>query len=422
MCGRALAHFGAEVIKAESRANPDIIRLLGAPWLPKDRFGPEVWADCGVPASEFLTGKKSIGLDLKAPQGKAVARRLLERCDVFLSNYSAPAIRSLGLDYDSVRAMRRDIVYVVLSGFGTDPGTPYYDYVAWGPNQAPLVGLDDLTGWPDRPPAGFSQVAFPDFSNGVHATVAVLAALEHRAETGEGSFIELSQLEATTAMLAPWIVDAERGRPPRRDGNHVPGAAPHGIYPTRESERWVAIAVFDDDEWRAMCAATAKLQWREDPRFVDTPARLANQDALDAAIADWTRQHIDDEIVERLQRAGVAAAPVLDAPRVAIDPQLRSRDFWVLADHARLGRDLATGHPVRLHDTPGWVERGAPCFGEDNDYVLGEICGYGADEIAELSRLRVVQAMALRGEGKCERRYSGWIRHFMPGLPWPSAR
>jgi benzylsuccinate CoA-transferase BbsF subunit len=420
MCGRALAHFGAEVVKIESRRNPDIIRLLGSGWIPKERFGPEVWADCGPAASEFLTGKKSLGLDLKPTQGKAVARRLLERCDVFISNYSSPAIASLGLDYESVRAIRPDIVYAALSGFGTDPSTPYYDYVAWGPNQAPLVGLDDLTGWADRPPAGFCAIAIPDYSNGVHATVAVLAALEHRDETGEGSFIELAQLEATTAMLAPWLVEADRGAPPRRDGNRTPGAAPHGIYPTCETERWVAIAVSCDEEWRSLCAAASRPKWRDDLRFGSAAARLANQDALDEAIAGWTREKTDDEVAELLQRAGVPAAPVLDVPRVATDPQLRDRYFWILADHARLGRDLATGNPIRLSDTPGWVDRAAPCVGEDNDYVLGEICGYAAHEIEELTRLGVVQAMALRGQVRLDRRYLGWVRHFMPGLPWPA--
>jgi crotonobetainyl-CoA:carnitine CoA-transferase CaiB-like acyl-CoA transferase len=231
MCGRYLAHFGAEVVKVESRRHPDVIRLLGPGWLPKDRSGPEVWADCGAMANEFMAGKRSVGVDLKTADGMAIARRLLERSDVFISNYSAPAVRSLGLDYESVRAVRPDVVYASISGFGAVPGTPYYDFVAWGPNQAPLVGLDDLTGWSDRAPSGFSVFSYPDFSNGLHATVAVLAALEHRDRTGEGQMIDLREIDcsargssrASSAVLPRATGTARRA--PRRTG-FIPAAAP----------------------------------------------------------------------------------------------------------------------------------------------------------------------------------------------------
>jgi benzylsuccinate CoA-transferase BbsF subunit len=422
MCGRALAHFGAEVIKVESRRHPDVIRYLGSGWLAKDRFGPEVWGDCGPAVSEFATGKRCLGLDCKSPEGKRVMRRLLERCDVFISNYSAPAVTALGLDYESVRAIRPDVVYASISGFGTDPTTPYYDFVSWGPNQAPLVGLDDLTGWGDRPPSGFSVTAFPDYSNGAHATVAVLAAILRRDATGEGEFIELAQLEATAATLGPWFGDTQRGRAPRRDGNRVPGAAPHGLYPCRGSDRWVALAIFGDEEWRALCDAAEHPDWAEDPRFATAEARRANQDALDEAIAAWTRAATDEEIAERLQRAGVAAAPALDNARVAVDAQLRSRGFWALAEHARFGADLVTGNPIVLSATPGRQDRAGPSFGEDNDHVLGEVCGYSRAEIDALIEAKVVEPMASPAGVKLDRPYLPWIRHFMPELPWPKPR
>ncbi|MGH7896874.1 MAG: CaiB/BaiF CoA transferase family protein, partial [Candidatus Binatia bacterium] len=408
-------------IKVESRRYPDVIRYLGSGWLAKDRFGPEVWGDCGPAVSEFVTGKRSLGLDLKSPAAKPITKRLLERTDVFISNYSAPAVKALGLDYESVRAVRPDVIYASISGFGCDPATPYYDFVSWGPNQAPIIGLDDLTGWADRAPSGFSATAFPDYSNGAHATVAVLSAILRRDATGEGEFIELAQLEATAATLGPWFTDAQRGRAPRRDGNRVPGAAPHGVYPCRGTDRWVALAVFADEEWRALSAAAEHPEWAEDPRFATADARRANQDTLDEAIAAWTRASTDDAVAERLQRVGVAAAPVLDNARVALDPQLRSRSFWALAEHARFGADLVTGNPIALSGTPGAAGRAGPSFGQDNDYVLGEVCGYSREEIDSFVAARVVEPMASPGV-ELDRPYLSWIRHFMPELPWPKPR
>lgn len=418
MCGRTLAHFGAEVIKIESRRNPDVIRLLGSGWLSKAELG-DAWGDCGPATNEFMGGKRSVGIDLKTPEGKEIARRLIERSDVFLSNYSSPAVKGLGLDAASVHAIRKDVVYASVSGFGTDPSAPYYDFVAWGPNQAPLVGLDDMTGWPDRPPSGFNVFSYPDFSNSLHATLAILTALEHRDATGEGATIELSQQEATAAMLGPWLVEAQGGKPPKADGNRTPGFAPHGIYPTRAADRWVAIAVATDPEWQALCDVAERPEWRIDARFATADARDAHQEELDEAVASWTKGQTADAVGERLQRAGVAAAAVLDNAEVARDTQLRDREFWMLPEHPRFGRDLVTGCPVKLSRSPGGLDRAGPSVGQDNEHVLTEICGYTRAEIDALVAKNVVQSMAL-GEIRLERRYWPWVRHLIPELPWPT--
>jgi benzylsuccinate CoA-transferase BbsF subunit len=420
ICGRTLAHFGAEVVKVESRQHPDVMRLLGPNWVSKQELGAEAWADCGPLLNEFLGGKRSVGVDLKTTEGKEIARRLIRRSDVFLSNYSAPAVKALGFDFASLRAIRPDIVCASVSGFGIDEQAPYYNFLAWGPNQAPLIGLDELTGWADRSPAGFNAFSYPDFSNGLHAAFAVLTALEHRDRTGEGASIDLSQQEATAAILGPWLVQAQQENRPRADGNRAPGFAPHGIYATCARERYVAIAVSSDEEWAALCDVADRPKWRGDPRFQSAEARLAHQDELDSAITDWTTTETDDAIAERLQRAGVPAAAVLDNARVAIDAQLRDRGFWMLPEHARFGRDLVTGCPLKLSRSPGSLDRAGPSFGQDNDYVLGEICGYSQSEIDSLIANQVVQSMSRPGEIRLQRRYWPLMRHFLPELPWPT--
>lgn len=419
-CTRYLAHFGAEVIKVESRYNPDPLRLFGSGWLSPERFGRAVWMDSNPALNEHNAGKKALGLDLKKPEGQAVAKRLLSECDVFVSNFTVRAIRSLGLDYETVRTVKPDIIHVEMSGYGSAPG-PYTNYLAWGKNLVALTGIDELTGWPDRPPVGITRIAYPDHSNSLYAFISVLAALDYRERTGEGQAIDLSQFGATAAFLGPQLLDYEvNGRCAERTGNRLPRAAPHGVYPSRGNDSWVAIGIFAEEEWRSLCRVAGHPEWAEDPRFCTLEARLEHQDELDPLIGAWTGLHTNVEVAEWLQKAGVPASPVLDYPALALDPQLAARDFWLLADSRRFGKDLFTGVPIQLSDTPGHVERAGPALGEDNDYVLSEICGYSGAEIEALVEKDVVHPMALP-DLRLERPFALWLPHFMPLLPWPDS-
>jgi len=256
-CGRFLAHHGADVMKVESPGNPDVTRLFGSAWARgrEDIRLDGAWLDTGPYVTEMSAGKRSVALDLKRPNGLAAARRILAHCDVLITNYSAPAVAALGMGYEDARRVREDLVYVALPGFGCDPTKPYYEYLSWGPNQSPLVGIDELTGYPADEPAGVASVAPADYCAGLHALVAVLAGLAHRDRTGEGTFVDLSQFEATVALLGPFLLDHElSGRSQQRSGNSEPGYAPSGTYPCRGVDRWVAISVEDDEQWRALCA------------------------------------------------------------------------------------------------------------------------------------------------------------------------
>jgi len=380
-CGRAMGFHGAEVIKIESRQHPDVARLFGSAWARTDELR-EVFTDTSPFLPEWSTGKRSVGLELKTPGGLDMARRLIATADIFLTNYSPPAIRALGLGYEDVKALKPDLIYIAMPAFGSDPTTPYYEFISWGPNQAPLVGLDELTGQPDREPAGVASFAPPDYFAGLHAMMATLTALEHRARTGEGCCVDLAQFDTTVSALGAWVLDRDVNHTsPTRDANRVPWLAPQGLYPCKGDDEWVAITVDSDDTWVA-CAREIGI---EEQAYTTLAERLAAHDELDALITEWTRDHTSAEVTEWLQAAGVPAYPVHDAQGVLFDPQVRDRRwFQSRTSHRFPGGDLFCTSPLRLESTPGSWERAGPSMGQDTVEVLREVAGATDEQIDEL--------------------------------------
>ncbi len=229
-CCRALAFHGADVIKLESRTNPDVARLFGSAWATGMDAGP--YMDTSPYLAEMSANKRSVGLELKDPSARRAALALIATADVFVTNYSTPAVRALGLGRDDLVAVNPALVYIALPGFGSDPDQPYYEFLAWGPNQAPLVGLDELTGYPDQVPAGIATIAPPDYFAGLHALAAVLTALEHRDGTGEGTFVDIAQFETTVSSLGPFLLDhALSGNEQGRVGEPVAVVGAPGLLP-----------------------------------------------------------------------------------------------------------------------------------------------------------------------------------------------
>jgi benzylsuccinate CoA-transferase BbsF subunit len=328
--------------------------------------------------------KRSVGLDLKEQAGRAAALALLAHADVFVTNYSTPAVRALGLAYDDVVAANPRIIYVALPGFGSDPSHPYYEFLAWGPNQAPLVGLDALTGYPDQDPAGVATIAPPDYFAGLHALAAVLTGLEHRDRTGEGSFVDIAQFETTVSCLGPHLLDhALNGRSSERSGNRLPWLAPQGCYPSLGVDAWVAISVADDEQWWALAGLLGSPAIQE--RYASLERRLASHDEIDDLITAWTATRSAAEAATRLQAVGVAAHEVLDHTGVLHDPQVRHRAWYQLVASARFPEgDVFSGHPIRLAETPGHWWRAGPSMGEDTVEVLTRHAGLAADEVDTL--------------------------------------
>jgi len=375
-CTLQLAHLGAEVIRVESAKRTCVTRLLP----------PFADNQPGVNRSGYFNqynqGKLSLTLDLKQSEAVAVARDLVAQCDVVCENFAAGVMERMGLGYEALRRLRPDLVMISLSGYGATG--PEHEFVSYGPAQVPLSGMSSLTGYSDWPPMHVG-ISYGDPTGGLHGAVAVLAALLHRANTGEGQHIDLSQQETSIAVLGEGVLEQSiTGQQPPRAGNRVPGMAPHGVFRCTGEQRWVAIAVRDDDEWQRCAAAMGSPALGSDPRFATLAARKANEDALEALLRAWTESQTAEDVAALLQRAAVPASVSMHSQDLAEDPHLRQSGFFVELPHPEVGTKLHLGIPWRMSGTPCAVRRPAPCLGEHSDDVLQRVVGYTPERIAEL--------------------------------------
>jgi crotonobetainyl-CoA:carnitine CoA-transferase CaiB-like acyl-CoA transferase len=371
---RMLADHGATLVKIESSSAPDALRA-GGPF--KDRQpGPNRSANFG----NVNLGKRSLGLNLKVREARALALRLVDWADVVVENFSPRAMKGWGLDYETLRERKPDLVMLStsLSG-GTGPEASLAGYGTMG---SALAGFGFVTGWPDRRPAA-PYVAYTDYVSPRFAVAALLAAVEHRRRTGVGQHIDLSQAECSIHFLGAAILDQTvNGHVWTARGNDLAGRAPRGVYPVRGEDRWIAIEAPDEVAWRALAAVAAE-GWEDDPRFTEAHARFTHRAALDEALARWTARHEVEWLEERLQSAAVPAHRVTTSRDAFEDPQLRARPHFVEVDHPGLDRVPYENCRAILSATPG---RPGPCptLGQHNAEVLTEILGLGDEEIAEL--------------------------------------
>lgn len=375
-CTLQLAHLGAEVIRIESATRTCVTRLL--PPFADGQPGPN---RSGY-FNQYNQGKLSLAVDLKQPAAIEVAKDLVAQCDVVCENFAAGVMERMGLGYDVLRARRADLIMIALSGYGASG--PDADFVSYGPAQVPLSGMSSLTGYADWPPMHVG-ISYGDPTGGLHGAFAVLAALWHRAETGAGQYIDLSQWETSVAVLGEGVLaQSLGGAPPPRRGNRDPHMAPHGVFRCAGEQRWVAIAARDDADWAALAACMQQPELAGDARFATLAARQANEDALEALIGEWTRPRAAEAVVTALQAAGVPASLSMTSKDLAEDPDLEASGFFVRRDHAEIGSRLHLGIPWQMSDTPCTVERAAPCLGEHTDDVLRRIVGYDDARIAAL--------------------------------------
>ncbi|MGK9170728.1 CoA transferase [Inquilinus limosus] len=383
MAGRVLGFLGAEAIHVESPTRVNSWRLNKEVPNPVNFPDGDPGARPYDRAFQFNSqnvNKLSCILDLKTGEGREIIRRLAAVSDVVICNFRPGTLAKLGLDYDSLRRIRPDIIVAELPAFGAEG--PMARYAALGPTMEMSTGMSSMIGYPGGQPETTGP-SYLDPIGGFNAAAGILTALLHRQRTGEGQYIEVPQVEAAMQLIGPELLAAiETGRDPAPNGNRSPHAAPHDAFPVRGDDQWVAIAAETEAEWQTLCGVMGHPGLAADPRFATLTARQENIEALTAIIADWTRSQDKHAVAARLQAAGVPAAPVQTPEDLARSGYLAHRGFFTVLEHADAGRHPHPGLPIHLAATPGSQRRAAPCFGADNRRVLRDILGMTPAEIA----------------------------------------
>ena len=385
--GMVLADMGAEVIKVETRQRLDYMRL-GRP-IVGDQPDPEQ----NPMFHNVNRGKLSVTLNIAEPDAVELAKRLVARCDVVIENFSPGVMDRLGLGYETLRAIKPDIVMASISSTGQDG--PLRDLRAYAPSIGALSGLDSTMGYEGGGPLGLKH-AFGDICGALHAVFAIVSALHNRNRTGAGQYIDVSMLRATVVTQGVGLMEhALTGRSLQPRGNYDPTMTPYGHYPCApdsdgNDDRWVSIAVGSQQEWRGLVEAMGSPDWTDDDRFGSQYRRQRHRQELDELLGAWTAQRDADAITGLLQSHGVAAAPVLGAEERLFHPHFMERGLYADIDHPALGAEPIFNLMWGLSKTPSAVRRHAPLMGEHNRQVLCDTLGLGEDELAELEERQVV--------------------------------
>lgn len=380
---RVLADYGATVVRVESTHRIDTVRTL-APY-HNAQPGPE---NSGL-FINLNAGKLGLTLDLTKKEGRAIVLDLVHWADVVTESFSPKAMRAWGLDYESIRKVKPDIIMVSSCLMGQTG--PYSMYAGYGNLSAAISGFSNLAGWPDRAPAG-PFLAYTDSVAPRFTLAALLAALELKRRTGKGQYIDQSQAEAALHFLGPALLDyTVNGQVQTRMGNHDSQIAPHGVFPAAGEDRWVAVAVRDDDDWRSLCLLMDRVELSQDERYATAEARLERREELDELLARWTMERTAEETERLLQSKGVPAHVVQNSGELYADPQLKHRGHFVEVPHAVHGKTTVEGSRFKLSRTPARIERPALTFGCDTQYVLETILGYTQERIAELAGAGVLE-------------------------------
>lgn len=379
-----LANYGATVVHTETSANPDVLRNAGpfrngVPGINRSQF-----------FADFNPSKMSLGLNYRSEQGIEIALKLARWADVVVESFSPGVMGKYGLNYDVLREHNPNLIMLSTSMNGQTG--PRRTFAGFGTVMAAMAGFSEITGWPDRNP-GSPYGAYTDFVAQRYCATALMAALDHKRRTGEGQYIDVAQYEASVQMIAPSVLDyVVNDRVATRDGNRSPHAAPHGVFRCQDEggrERWVAIAVEDDEQWAALKEISGIEALRQE-KFATLRGRKANEDELESIINGWTSSRRSTELFYALQPR-VPAAPVSDPRDLHDDPQVQYRQYFRELDHTEMGPTMYEGRQAELSRTPPVLRKAAPCLGEDTVYVLTEILGYSPEEADKLIEIGAVE-------------------------------
>jgi crotonobetainyl-CoA:carnitine CoA-transferase CaiB-like acyl-CoA transferase len=384
ICAENLGRFGATVVRVESEAHLDGLRSVLPFATGKTGYNVSGYFN------NYNAGKLDVTLNLNTELGLKMARKLIAWCDIFITNHTNRMVERWCMTYAEVAKINATVIAAYQPMQGLDG--PHKDFFGFGAVLNAITGYNELSGFPNRTPMGIGT-NYPDYViNPGHTLIAILAALRYRNRTGNGQCVELAQIESSVAPLAPAVMDyMANGRVETRVGNRMPHAAPHGAFRCKDNEwqgapedRWIAIGVFDDAQWRALVDAMGTPDWTDTPQFATLVDRKQNEDQLEAHITEWTRERTAEEVMALLQSKGVPAGIVQNARDIlAADEHLKARGYHQYLDHPETGRSAYDGAPFVLTKTPGTLRSPAPLLGQDNEYVCKEILGLTDDEIAD---------------------------------------
>lgn len=371
-----LAEHGATVVRIESMTHPEVLRMAG----PFKESKP------GINRSAFYcrynTNKYGISLNLNHPKAKEIARKLVNWADIVSDAYPPGMMKKWGLAYEDLVKIKPDLI--MFSACNQGQTGPHAKQPGYGVQLSSLAGFTNLTSWPDSVPGGIYG-AYTDFISPHFIVATLAAALDYRRRTGKGLYIDNSQLECGVQFLSPVILDyMVNGRVWEARGNRCPHAAPHGIFRCQGNDRWVALAVFTDEEWKCFCRVLGNPEWSEDPKFSNLLGRKHNEDELEKKIEEWTGRISAEEVMLKMQAAGVAAGIAAKSEDVYNNPQLKHRRHFCEMEHPEVGKIPFEGPPFILGKTPAELKKPAPCLGEDNAHVYTEILGISDEEFVQL--------------------------------------
>lgn len=403
-----LADLGADVIEIESiqhlnptrtamRHLPDILMQgpTGAGYFNRDNS--EGFWNRAATFNYAKRGHRSLTLDLLRQEGLDLFYALVREADVFLENNAADVVEDLKIDYSQLSAVNPRLIMVRFPGFGITG--PYKYFKGYGATMEAIVGHTMLRGYRDSDPSATPPIYHGDPTAGSTIAFAIQAALYARERTAEGQLIDLSQGEAVVHHLSYALMDAfMNDRIQEHWGNRHPWMAPYGIFPCRGDDRWLALAVDSDEAFIALCGEMGRPDLAADPRFVDGVSRYRHQDEIEPLIGEWTRQHDDRDLMQRLQAVGVMATLVAHQPEMFDDPQLRDREFFIELDHPDIGRRRYPGPIARFEVTPLVPVRGpAPRLGQHNREVLQGILHLDDAQYQRLSDEQLIGDTYLEG-------------------------
>ncbi|MHB8103993.1 MAG: CaiB/BaiF CoA transferase family protein [Dehalococcoidales bacterium] len=382
-----LSVMGAEVIKVETSLRIDYMRTVGAP-PGLAGTGPNV----GSAFASLNWGKKSISLNMTTPKAQELAKKLIKISDVVSENFGGGVLERWGLSYEKMKLIKPDIIYYAGSGYGRSG--PHKERPAYAEIVDAFTGATFSNGYPGGEPNVIGVSPWTDGAQAIHGAVAMLTAIYHHMNTGEGQYIDAAMIEGHAnflgEMVMGYIINGSIGE---RIGNRDAIMAPHGCYSckmTEDEEEWIALAVASQQEWGSLCRLMGNPDWTKKEDFSDELSRWENQEELDKYLSEWTRQYGAYELTEMLQKAGIAATPSFSTKQLTHDKHLAARGFFKKPNHPVLGNRVLAGLPIRFSDYAEGNYRTPPLLGEHNDYVFGKLLGLSKDEIHQLTEEKVL--------------------------------